>query len=166
MPHSCHHPYERRHGKPTGHAHRKGSRQDWRPNNWYAPSYFTVPFIPNTMQLGVLTKPDSLTSGATSQFRKWKSIMSGENLAHALRLGYYCVKLPDDAQRTADMMTPPSRGVRQAREMQFFQSTEPWSSMPNKLRFGVVHLLDELSKNLVTMLDAAYVLISGRLFVS
>lgn len=81
--------------------------------------------------------------------------MSGENLTHALRLGYYCVKLPDDAQRTADMMSPPSRAVRQAREMQFFQSTQPWSNLQNKSRFGVGRLLDELSKNLTTMLDAA-----------
>jgi hypothetical protein len=81
--------------------------------------------------------------------------MAGEVPAHALRLGYYCVKLPHDQQRLQDMTNPPPRNARQGREMQFFMATEPWKSMPNKSHFGVANLLNELSKQLTTMLDAA-----------
>lgn len=81
--------------------------------------------------------------------------MAGENPSHALRLGYYCVKLPDDQQRAADMMSPPSRATRQSREMLFFNTTDPWNATPNKSKFGLSNLLEELSKNLMRMLDEA-----------
>ncbi|KAL5531192.1 hypothetical protein ACEPAG_4068 [Sanghuangporus baumii] len=101
--------------------------------------------------IGVLTKPDTLTSGAIGARQKWKDLITGGDTpgAYALRHGYYCVKLPDDAERACN----PSRQERNKSENTFFSSTTPWSTVPDKKQFGVSNLVTDLSKLLTAILD-------------
>ncbi len=100
---------------------------------------------------GVLTKPDTLTRGATSARQKWKDVLSGKE--HGLNLGYYCVKLSDDAERAKNL----PRVGREDAERIFFKTTEPWSELQSTLgaRFGVRNTVVDLSTQLSLMLDLA-----------
>lgn len=117
---------------------------------WFA-FIFQVLIVMASWLTGVLTKPDTLTAGAISARQKWKEIIQGnyQSDSHSLRLGYYCVKLPDDAERAAH----PSRSERFEREIQFFSNNEPWSAIPNRGRFGVRMLVTDLSKHLTNLLN-------------
>lgn len=99
---------------------------------------------------GVLTKPDTLSVGAVSARQKWRDLITGVDTdpTHRLRHGYYCVKLPDDAERA----NSPSRSERILAESSFFQSTSPWNEVSQE-RFGVQHLVVDLSRHLTDLLD-------------
>ncbi|OCB87674.1 hypothetical protein A7U60_g5200 [Sanghuangporus baumii] len=101
--------------------------------------------------IGVLTKPDTLTSGAIGARKKWKDLITGGDTpdAYALKHGYYCVKLPDDAERACN----PSRPERNGIENTFFSNTIPWSIVPDRKQFGVANLVTDLSKLLTAILD-------------
>ncbi|KAL5536660.1 hypothetical protein ACEPAF_483 [Sanghuangporus sanghuang] len=101
--------------------------------------------------IGVLTKPDTLTSGAIGARKKWKDLITGGDTpdAYALKHGYYCVKLPDDAERACN----PSRPERNGIENTFFSNTIPWSIVPDRKQFGVENLVTDLSKLLTAILD-------------
>ena len=103
------------------------------------------------LSIGVLTKPDTLTSGAVSSHRKWVDLLSGKGSesAHALKLGYYCVKLPDDAERETRCSLERRREI----ERRFFSETSPWKSVLDRKRFGVVNLTAELSRQLTSILN-------------
>ncbi|EJC99984.1 uncharacterized protein FOMMEDRAFT_170072 [Fomitiporia mediterranea MF3/22] len=101
--------------------------------------------------IGVLTKPDTLTSGATSARNKWKDMLDGSNKSdnHTLAKGYYCVRLSDDAERAEN----PSREERNAIESTFFSTTSPWDTVRDRSRFGITHLVNDLSRLLTGLLD-------------
>ncbi|KAL5492681.1 hypothetical protein ACEPAI_4128 [Sanghuangporus weigelae] len=101
--------------------------------------------------IGVLTKPDTLTSGAIGARKKWKDLITGGDTpgAYALKHGYYCVKLLDDAERACN----PSRLERNESENTFFSNTTPWSIVPDRKQFGVSNLVTDLSKLLTAILD-------------
>ncbi|KAG1834946.1 P-loop containing nucleoside triphosphate hydrolase protein [Suillus subluteus] len=69
--------------------------------------------------IGVLTKPDTLGTGAISQRRKWVEIIEGRSEEHTLRYGFYCVRLPDDAERAQRL----SRAESQRRAAEYFDTT-------------------------------------------
>ncbi|KAF8064448.1 P-loop containing nucleoside triphosphate hydrolase protein, partial [Lyophyllum atratum] len=97
--------------------------------------------------IGVMTKPDMLTSGSTKARDIWLDIIEGRR--HPLVHGYYCTRQPDDEQRKADI-TPAEARVAEAA---FFLSTHPWSTSPRKDRFGTTHLIATLSKLLVGIIN-------------
>lgn len=103
------------------------------------------------LRLVVLTKPDTLTVGSTSARQKWRDVLTGKyhSDSQALKLGYYCVKLADDAERE----THSTRSERQERETSFFSLTEPWNEVVNRGRFGVLNLVNDLSRHLTALLD-------------
>jgi hypothetical protein len=97
--------------------------------------------------LGVLTKPDTLTAGATNARQQWKDIMEGRS--HRLTHGYYCVKLPDDDERAQKF----SRAEADQRAMTFFKQTPFYDSFLNSGRVGIQSLVADLSKHLTTIID-------------
>ncbi|THU90221.1 hypothetical protein K435DRAFT_760491 [Dendrothele bispora CBS 962.96] len=96
--------------------------------------------------IGVLTKPDSLGEGAIGQRKKWKDVL--EDREHKLLHGYYCVRLPDDAQR-AQL----SRTDFQQIAQEYFDTRTPWSQMSVRNRFGVPNLVSDVSKLLVELIE-------------
>jgi hypothetical protein len=101
--------------------------------------------------LGVVTKPDTLTSGATSAREKWKKIFEGDE--HRLLNGYYCVRLPDDDERSSGI----SRAEAEQKSKQYLDSTAPWSQIQDRGRFGVQNLIKDVSKLLMQVIEDAYV---------
>ncbi|KAG6862119.1 hypothetical protein C0995_005931 [Termitomyces sp. Mi166 len=97
--------------------------------------------------IGVMTKPDMLTSGSTKARELWLDIIEGRR--HPLVHGYYCTRQPDDAERANNIT---SEGARAA-ESKFFSTTAPWSTSKHKDRFGTIHLISSLSKLLVGIIN-------------
>ncbi|KAF7361538.1 hypothetical protein MSAN_01187400 [Mycena sanguinolenta] len=95
----------------------------------------------------VLTKPDILGVGATGSRQKWKDILEG--LDQPLKHGYYCVRLPDDAERSQGI----SRAESERRAAQYFDSTQPWRDIVDRSRFGVPNLATFLSELLVERIE-------------
>ena len=93
-----------------------------------------------------MTKPDTLTQGATGSRMKWKRIMEGQE--HPLKHGYYCVRLPDDEQR--ERKISPAELSRTAEE--YFNGTSPWNSM-DRARFGIPNLVSDISRLLVNLIE-------------
>ncbi|KAJ7581757.1 P-loop containing nucleoside triphosphate hydrolase protein [Mycena floridula] len=98
--------------------------------------------------IGVVTKPDQLTAGASGARQRWKDIMLGRE--HVLKHGYYIVRLPDDDERSLNLSREDSQ--RLARE--FFETTAPWSEFQNRNRFGIPGFVSDISKLLVSLLEA------------
>ncbi|KAG1856026.1 P-loop containing nucleoside triphosphate hydrolase protein [Suillus subalutaceus] len=90
---------------------------------------------------GVLTKPDTLGAGAINQRRKWVEIIEGRSEDHTLRHGFYCVRLPDDAERTQRL----SRAESQRRAAEYFDTTSPWNSVTDRHRFGIPGFVSDLA---------------------
>lgn len=95
---------------------------------------------------GILTKPDGVTEGATSARDKWKDVIEGR--ADKLRHGYYCVRLPDDAERAQKL----SRSATQELASKFFSTTSPWNAIDDQTRFGIPALVRDLSKQLTAII--------------
>jgi hypothetical protein len=91
------------------------------------------------MMLGVLTKPDTLTSGATRQKEAWIDVIEGKK--HVLKHGYYCTRQPEDSDRSRGITFDEARQVENA----FFQQTLPWSKSIQIERFGTRNLTEKLS---------------------
>lgn len=98
---------------------------------------------------GVLTKPDTLSAGSSGAHQKWMDILDGSDMVYALNLGYFCVKLSDDAERAQVS----SRAERQRREEAFFSEKPPWSQYQHREQLGVKNLMLSLSKHLTALLD-------------
>ncbi|CAK5277920.1 unnamed protein product [Mycena citricolor] len=98
--------------------------------------------------IAVLTKPDSLGAGDIGRRSQWKEVLDGDR--DALAHGYYCVRLPDDAQRSRGM----TRAQCDAQAQLFFDSTAPWSEVLDRTRFGVGNLAAFLSKLLTERIEA------------
>ncbi|KAG7441691.1 P-loop containing nucleoside triphosphate hydrolase protein [Guyanagaster necrorhizus] len=99
--------------------------------------------------IGVLTKPDMLTEGASGARQKWTQIILGQDQKHKLKHGYYCVLLPDDEQRRRKV----SRDKSQALAKQYFERTTPWKEFSNRSRFGITALVHDISRLLVGLIE-------------
>ncbi|KIJ12488.1 hypothetical protein PAXINDRAFT_171173 [Paxillus involutus ATCC 200175] len=93
--------------------------------------------------IGVLTKPDTLGQGAVSARKSWIDVIEGHQ--HTLKHGYYCVRLPDDAQRTQRL----SRTAFQKLEAEYFDTNPPWSQSTERGRFGIPAFVSDISVLLV-----------------
>lgn len=98
-----------------------------------------------------MTKPDTLTKGAISARQKWREVLEGK--LETLKHGYYCVMLPDDAQRSKKL----SRSALQQAAADFFNSTSPWSDISDQNRLGIPGFVTDISKLLVEHLENACV---------
>ncbi|KAJ6510740.1 P-loop containing nucleoside triphosphate hydrolase protein [Mycena sanguinolenta] len=97
--------------------------------------------------IAVLTKPDVLGAGATGSRQKWRDILEGRD--QLLKHGYYCVRLPDDAERSQGI----SRAESERRAAAYFDSTQPWRDIVDRSRFGVPNLATFLSGLLVEHIE-------------
>ncbi|OBZ73062.1 Interferon-induced GTP-binding protein Mx2 [Grifola frondosa] len=97
--------------------------------------------------IGVITKPDSLTAGASSARQKWQEILEGRD--HQLRHGYYSVRLPDDDERKKNL----SRVETERLATNFFSTTEPFKNMVTLNRLGIPHLIRYVSKLLMMVIQ-------------
>ena len=104
--------------------------------------------------IGVLTKPDTLTAGATRSKELWLDILEGRDLKHPLKLGYYCTRQPDDDERARGISGTDAR----AAEAAFFNNTAPWSTSGHQHRFGTTNLVSSISKLLTQIIRESYVL--------
>jgi len=97
--------------------------------------------------LGVLTKPDLLSSGSLNSHKIWREVLEGKT--HPTIHGYHCVLLPDDEQRT--------RGVTklqiEQKAEEFFTGTAPWNEIPNRTRFGIPNFIRYISSLLVLRIE-------------
>ncbi|CCL98368.1 uncharacterized protein FIBRA_00363 [Fibroporia radiculosa] len=100
-----------------------------------------------TESSGVITKPDSLTSGATGARQKWLDVIQGR--FHKLEHGYYVVRLPDDEERAKNL----SRQDLERLATTFFQTTEPWKELLSCNRVGIPNLVSYISKVLMKVIE-------------
>ncbi|KAG2743383.1 hypothetical protein P692DRAFT_201171206 [Suillus brevipes Sb2] len=99
--------------------------------------------------IGVLTKPDTLGDGAINQRRKWVEIIEGRSEDHTLRHGFYCVRLPDDAERAQRL----SRAESQRRAAEYFDTTSPWKDVTDRHRFGIPGFVSDVSQLLIRLIE-------------
>ncbi|KAG2355058.1 P-loop containing nucleoside triphosphate hydrolase protein [Suillus spraguei] len=101
--------------------------------------------------IGVLTKPDTLGAGAINQRHKWVEIIDGRSEEHTLRHGFYCVRLPDDAERAQRL----SRAESQRRAAEYFDTTSPWKDVIDRRRFGIPGFVSDISQLLIQLIEDA-----------
>ncbi|KAK0476319.1 P-loop containing nucleoside triphosphate hydrolase protein [Armillaria novae-zelandiae] len=99
--------------------------------------------------IGVLTKPDMLTVGASGARQKWRDIILGQEEKHKLKHGYYCVRLPDDDERRRKI----SRNESQALAKLYFENNSPWKEFVDRSRFGIPSLVHDISRLLVRLIE-------------
>ncbi|EGO22889.1 hypothetical protein SERLADRAFT_471404 [Serpula lacrymans var. lacrymans S7.9] len=99
--------------------------------------------------IGILTKPDNVGPGDVSKRQTWRNVLEGRE--HILTHGYYCVRLPNDAER-AEKLT---RAEAQARALGFFNSTKPWSEIADRGRFGIPGFVNDISELLIQLIEKA-----------
>uniref|UniRef100_A0A0W0FIH9 Uncharacterized protein n=1 Tax=Moniliophthora roreri TaxID=221103 RepID=A0A0W0FIH9_MONRR len=105
--------------------------------------------IGNFILLGVLTKPDRLGAGDIGLKASLQAALEGGG-DHPLKNGYYCIRLPDDAERQETL----GRDELSARADKFFKEAEPWSDVANRSVFGVENLVSSVSKLLVKIIES------------
>ncbi|KAG1903478.1 P-loop containing nucleoside triphosphate hydrolase protein [Suillus fuscotomentosus] len=101
--------------------------------------------------IGVLTKPDTLGAGAINQRKRWVEIIEGHSEDHKLRHGFYCVRLPDDAERSQRL----SRAELQRRAAEYFDTTSPWNGVSDRHRFGIPGFVSDVSRLLIQLIEEA-----------
>ncbi|KAI0820853.1 P-loop containing nucleoside triphosphate hydrolase protein [Trametes gibbosa] len=101
--------------------------------------------------IGVLTKPDRLTTGDTGKREELRALFDGEASSHQLQKGYYCVRLPNDQERQNGL----SRAKAQGNEREFFCATAPWKDLRSNRRLGVPNLVRDISHLLMGVTQAA-----------
>jgi len=99
--------------------------------------------------IGVLTKPDTLSTGATSARQRWKQVIDGR--LHPLKHGYYCVRLPDDDERSRNV----TGASLQRLNSEFFASTSPWNEVDDHYRLGIPGFVSDISKLLIRRIELA-----------
>ncbi|KAH9921275.1 P-loop containing nucleoside triphosphate hydrolase protein [Amylocystis lapponica] len=99
--------------------------------------------------IGVMTKPDTLSAGATKSRELWLDVLEGRS--RPLTHGYYCTRQPDDAERAAGITAEEAR----AAEAAFFARTAPWATSMCQDRFGTHNLVKNLSRQLTQIIDDA-----------
>jgi hypothetical protein len=105
---------------------------------------------------GVITKTDALQGGDKNIRARWGRIFTGEEEAHRFRHGYFAVRLADDNQRMAGVSREEMKQISDA----FFALTAPWRDMdpPYKERQGITNLTEHLSKLLIELIEARFVI--------
>ncbi|KAG2737576.1 hypothetical protein P692DRAFT_201916938 [Suillus brevipes Sb2] len=88
--------------------------------------------------IGVLTKPDTLGTGAVNQRRKWVEIIEGNSEDHTLRHGFYC-RL--------------SRAESQRRAVEHFDTTSPWKDVIDRRRFGILGFVSDISQLPIQLIE-------------
>lgn len=78
--------------------------------------------------------------------KRWQNVIEGRE--HKLKHGYYCVRLPDDEERTRKVTRADS--VNTATE--FFNNTPPWNTM-DRNRFGIPNLVTDISRLLANLIE-------------
>ncbi|KAG1830238.1 P-loop containing nucleoside triphosphate hydrolase protein [Suillus variegatus] len=101
--------------------------------------------------IGVLTKPDTLGAGAINQRKRWVEIIEGRSEDHKLRHGFYCVRLPDDAERSQRL----SRAELQRRAAEYFDTMSPWNGVTDRHRFGIPGFVSDVSRLLIQLIEEA-----------
>lgn len=81
------------------------------------------------------------------QLLKWRDVLEGK--LNVLDHGYYCVRLPDEAERLKKL----SRAETQELAERFFKERSPWSEMKNCERLGVPNLVRDISALLVRWIE-------------
>ncbi|KAF9022803.1 hypothetical protein BDZ89DRAFT_1018629 [Hymenopellis radicata] len=94
--------------------------------------------------IGVLTKPDMLSSGASGARERWKKALLGQG--DVLKHGYFCVRLPDDEERKKKLSP-------EVLARNFFDKTVPWNEIPDRKRFGIRGLVEFMSRLLVDLVE-------------
>ncbi|TCD68939.1 hypothetical protein EIP91_009329 [Steccherinum ochraceum] len=93
-----------------------------------------------TRTIGVLTKPDTITTGAVQAKRLWLDVIEGRR--HPTKHGYFCTRQPDEDERVSGMSFQEAREV----ERNFFRSTGTWADSSQPGRFGTAKLIANLSR--------------------
>jgi hypothetical protein len=96
---------------------------------------------------GILTKPDGVLSTSVGQLQKWREVLEGKT--NILKHGYYCVRLPDEAERLKKLSRVESTVLAE----RFFKERSPYNEMKNRRRFGVPNLVRDISAILVTWIE-------------
>ncbi|KIL59206.1 hypothetical protein M378DRAFT_111256 [Amanita muscaria Koide BX008] len=107
--------------------------------------------------IGVLTKPDVVLPSSIGQLNRWRSVLEGD--AFPLQLGYYCVRLPDEAERMKQLPRVESERLADA----FFRTHNPWSQMTLRSRFGIPNLVHDVSSLLVEWIESNLPALKKRL---
>jgi len=94
-----------------------------------------------------MTKPDMLSPGSTNAKRKWLDAYEGKR--DHFSLGYYCVRLPDDDERSRNI----SRSEWRSIEASFFESTPPWSETTDRGRLGIPAFVHDMGALLVELIE-------------
>jgi GTPase SAR1 family protein len=97
--------------------------------------------------IGILTKPDMLGDGAVNARQLWLDVIEGRE--HKLKHGYYCVRLPDDAQRAQRLSKPALQRIA----ADYFDTTSPWSEVTDRGRFGILAFVTDISVLLVSHIN-------------
>ncbi|KAF8335514.1 P-loop containing nucleoside triphosphate hydrolase protein [Amanita rubescens] len=97
--------------------------------------------------IGVLTKPDTVLSTSMGQLKKWREVLEGKT--NILQHGYYCVRLPDEAERLKKLSRAETEGLAE----RFFKERFPWNKMKDRGRLGVPNLVRDVSALLVQWIE-------------
>ncbi|KAF8637496.1 hypothetical protein AX17_002781 [Amanita inopinata Kibby_2008] len=97
--------------------------------------------------IGVLTKPDVVLPTSIGQLQKWRDVL--ESRMHKLQHGYYCVRLPDEAER----VNANARAESERLADNFFRTRAPWNEMQMRNRFGIPNLVRDISTLLVQWIE-------------
>ncbi|KAI0665753.1 P-loop containing nucleoside triphosphate hydrolase protein [Trametes maxima] len=99
--------------------------------------------------IGVVTKPDGLTAGDSGKRDSWLAIFENRATKHLLQKGYYCVRLPNDQERTKGL----SRRDQERLAQRFFDENAPWRSLKHTDRLGIPSLVRDISRLLVEVIQ-------------
>ena len=88
---------------------------------------------------GVLTKPDTLSRGASRMRDMWLDVLEGRD--HPLKHGYYCSRQPNDDERREGITQQEARLV----EIEFFATTAPCAMSKAQNRLGTSNLIKAVS---------------------
>jgi vacuolar protein sorting-associated protein 1 len=81
------------------------------------------------------------------QLQKWRDVIEGN--ANVLQHGYYCVRLPDEAER----LKKHSRKETEELAERFFTEGSPWNEIKNRGRLGIPNLVRDVSAILVQWIE-------------
>ncbi|KAF8808851.1 hypothetical protein BYT27DRAFT_7188333 [Phlegmacium glaucopus] len=99
--------------------------------------------------IGILTKPDALQGGDIGSRETWKKILANEDPERKTKHGCYCVRLPNDLERSRGDARAKARNT----EEDFFNSTAPWAQMKDKSRCGIPNFVKNISVLLVELIE-------------
>lgn len=66
-----------------------------------------------------------------------------------LKHGYYCVKMPDDRQRSQGL----KRSELTKLEADFFEKTAPWKNLRDRSRLGMPNFVESASQLLIRLIE-------------